>query len=171
MPGAFTPAGMSGELASRELAAPRIFTTSEALLSYCPLPHQSPEAVECAWRRGWTIFSVTIAALERELETELARSDARWQYRIKAGKVRFGREVHAAHKRLKQSVPTFLRESSVSNMLTTPIIESLILPIALLDAWGHSLPGDLLSRGWHRAGVPLEVCRDRSSPPRVPERH
>ncbi len=76
-----------------------------------------------------------IAALEREIETELARTHARWRYQIQAGKVRFGREVHAAHKRLKQSVPTFLRESSVSNMLTTPIIGSLVVPIALLDGW------------------------------------
>lgn len=76
-----------------------------------------------------------IARLERELEVELNRARTQWRYRIEAGRVRFEREVHAAHRRLKQSIPRFLRESSLLNLLTAPIIYSMIVPIALLDGW------------------------------------
>ena len=76
-----------------------------------------------------------IARLERELETELDRARARWRYRIEEGRVRFERGVHLAHTRLKQSIPRYLRESSVPNLLTAPLIGSLIVPIALLDLW------------------------------------
>lgn len=76
-----------------------------------------------------------IARLERELENELNRARAQWRYRIEAGRVRFEREVRLAHKRLKQSIPRFLRESSLLNLLTAPLIYSMIVPIVLLDAW------------------------------------
>lgn len=76
-----------------------------------------------------------IARLERELEIELHRARAHWRYRIEAGRVRFEREVRLAHQRLKQSIPRFLRESSVLNLLTAPVIYSMIVPVALLDLW------------------------------------
>ena len=76
-----------------------------------------------------------IVALERELEIELGRARARWRYRLEAGRVRFERDVRDAHRRLKQSIPRFLRESSLSNLVTAPLIYSLIIPIAVLDAW------------------------------------
>jgi hypothetical protein len=52
-----------------------------------------------------------------------------------AGRVRFEHEARLAHRRLKQSIPRFLRESRVSSLLTAPVIDSLVLPIALLDIW------------------------------------
>jgi hypothetical protein len=76
-----------------------------------------------------------IAGLERDLETELNRTRGRWRYRMEAGRVRFEQEVRVAHQRLKQSIPRFLRESSIQNVLTAPVIYSLILPIAVLDLW------------------------------------
>jgi hypothetical protein len=76
-----------------------------------------------------------IARLERELEVELHRARADWHYRIEAGRVRFERGVRLAHQRLKHSIPRFLRESSVSNVVTAPFIYSLVIPIALLDLW------------------------------------
>ena len=76
-----------------------------------------------------------ITRLERELEAELDRRRAQWRYRIDAGRVRFEHEVRFAHRRLKQSIPRFLRESSIANLLTAPLIYSLVVPIALLDGW------------------------------------
>lgn len=76
-----------------------------------------------------------IAALERELEAELRSARERWRYRIEAGRVRFDRDVRAAHERLQQRIPRFLRESSIPNLLTAPVIYSLFVPIAVLDAW------------------------------------
>ena len=76
-----------------------------------------------------------IVTLEKDLEIELDRARDRWRYRIDAGRVRFERDVRQAHKRLKKSIPRFLRESSVPNLLTAPLIYSMVLPIALLDLW------------------------------------
>jgi hypothetical protein len=76
-----------------------------------------------------------IARLERELEVELNRVRAQWHYRIESGRVRFEREVRVAHQRFKQSIPRFLRESSISSLCTAPLIYSLVVPIALLDVW------------------------------------
>jgi hypothetical protein len=36
---------------------------------------------------------------------------------------------------LRQSIPAFIRDSSVASLLTTPVIYSLLLPFALLDIW------------------------------------
>jgi hypothetical protein len=76
-----------------------------------------------------------IAKLEHELELELNRARERWRYRIESGRIRFERDVRLAHQRLRQSIPRFLRESRVLNVATAPIIYSMIVPIALLDAW------------------------------------
>jgi hypothetical protein len=76
-----------------------------------------------------------IARLEAALEHELDEARERWKYRVDRGRVRFERDIHLAHKRLKQSIPAFIRESEPLNILTAPIIYSLLLPIALADLW------------------------------------
>ena len=75
-----------------------------------------------------------IAQLEQEVEHEVNRARAQWRYRVEAGRVRFERDVHLAHERLKQSIPHYIRESSPLNILTAPIIYSMVVPIALIDA-------------------------------------
>jgi hypothetical protein len=72
-------------------------------------------------------------ALERELEAELNEAREECHYRLEAGRIRFERDVARAHKRLRQSIPRFLRDGSLGNLLTAPVIYSMILPIALLD--------------------------------------
>lgn len=76
----------------------------------------------------------SIAQREREVEHELNRARRQWHYRIASGRVRFARDVRQAHRRLKQSVPRYLRESNPLNLLTAPIIYALVVPVALLDA-------------------------------------
>lgn len=76
-----------------------------------------------------------IADLEREIEVELARVRSEWRYRVEAGRVRFERDVRLAHERLRQSIPRFLGESRIANLLTAPMIYSMVVPIALLDLW------------------------------------
>jgi len=94
-----------------------------AILSYCRMPSRIDDL-----RRH-------IELLERELESEARAARERWRYRLEAGRVRFEREARVAQARLKQRIPRFLRESNPLNILTAPIIYSLVLPIALLDLW------------------------------------
>src|SRR5580765_5697050 len=74
-----------------------------------------------------------IAQLEGEVERELNRARDQWRYRVDAGRIRFERDVHLAHKRLKQSIPRFIRESSPLNLLTAPVIYAMIVPVAIVD--------------------------------------
>ena len=75
------------------------------------------------------------ARLEREVEAELNRISQQGRYHLESGRVRFEREVRAAHQRLKQGIPAYLRESNPLHLLVAPVIYSLIVPIAILDLW------------------------------------
>ena len=59
----------------------------------------------------------------------------RWHDSLYRGHVWFDDEVRRKHRRLKQSLPAFLRDGSLRNLLTTPIIYSLWIPFLLLDLW------------------------------------
>src|SRR5581483_1334165 len=76
-----------------------------------------------------------VAALEREIDVELDTVRSQWRYRIEKGRVRFARDAHAAHRRLRRSIPLYLRESEILNVLTAPVIYGLIIPVAFLDLW------------------------------------
>jgi hypothetical protein len=59
----------------------------------------------------------------------------RWQIRAHRGRVWFDRELREAHRRVRQSIPAYVREGSVLSLLTAPIIYSLLMPLVLLDIW------------------------------------
>ena len=79
------------------------------------------------------------AARLKEAEDDLKRDaeaqQQRWRYRLYQGRVRFDEEASRAHKRQKRSLKAFVAESSLFNLLTAPVIYSLIVPLLLLDAW------------------------------------
>jgi hypothetical protein len=81
----------------------------------------------------------TIATSVRERKTALHHDRRakrrRWGYRVRRGRVWFDRGVQRAHKQLKQSVPAFLWQGSLRNLLTAPLVYSLAVPLLLLDAW------------------------------------
>jgi hypothetical protein len=76
-----------------------------------------------------------IAELEEQIEREMAHARTQFRYRIESGRVRFERDVRHVHKRLKQSIPRFLRESHPLHVLSAPVIYSMAVPITLLDLW------------------------------------
>ena len=76
-----------------------------------------------------------LRATQADLEAEVAIQSRRWHYRIHEGRVHFERQARAAHRALKRSMPRYLRESSVSNLLTAPLIYSMIVPFVVLDVW------------------------------------
>lgn len=45
------------------------------------------------------------------------------------------RDLRRAQRRLKQNLPSYLLESRPLNLLAAPVIYSMVVPIALLDAW------------------------------------
>ena len=49
--------------------------------------------------------------------------------------MRFERDARTAHRLLMQSIPRFIRESGPANLLTAPMIYSLVVPVVILDLW------------------------------------
>ena len=47
----------------------------------------------------------------------------------------FERDVRRAQRRLRQSIPSYVLQSRPLNLLAAPVVYSMIVPIALLDAW------------------------------------
>lgn len=74
-----------------------------------------------------------IRQLEDELRAALLEQEAKISYRIEGSRVRFDKAVKSAHKRLKTSLFTWLRESRPQSFLSAPFVYGMILPIGLLD--------------------------------------
>src|SRR5690242_12723872 len=72
---------------------------------------------------------------EREVLRDFAAERRRWHYRVHRGRVWFDQEVLRAHRRIRQTIPSYIRQGSLRNLLTAPVIYSLLVPLALLDAW------------------------------------
>ena len=64
----------------------------------------------------------------------------RWHDRAYRGRVWFDEEVRRRHRRFRQSIPAFLRDGSLGNLLTTPVIYSL----AGIGFWGGIIFNDAL---------------------------
>jgi hypothetical protein len=76
-----------------------------------------------------------VRQVEEELAQDLRERERRWRYRVRRGRVWFDKEVQQAHRKLRQSIPSFVWNSSPLNMLTAPLIYSLAIPLVLLDLW------------------------------------
>lgn len=76
-----------------------------------------------------------IKALEAELEVELARRRIELNFVVHKGKVRFEQVVIARHRAAKIGLSRYVLDSRPLMVLTAPLIYSLILPFALLDAF------------------------------------
>lgn len=68
----------------------------------------------------------------------MSASPARPVGRLREAEAGLGREnfdPRIAHRRLKQGLIAYIREGGPFNLLTAPLIYSLIVPLAVLDAW------------------------------------
>ena len=79
--------------------------------------------------------SLRLDRLRRALRRSAREQRRRWRYRVTRGRVEFDREVHALHARFRQSLPAYLVGANPFSLLTAPVIYSLLLPFAVLDAW------------------------------------
>lgn len=75
----------------------------------------------------------TLAALEAELDAELAERREAWRYRVDRGRVIFDREIRARHRAARVRLADFLSAARPMVILTAPVIYALIVPFVLLD--------------------------------------
>jgi hypothetical protein len=80
-----------------------------------------------------TVLADKIAALEAELEAELAMRRAELHVGLEKGRVAFEEEILRRHRELRKKLTRYLLEAHPLVVLTAPAIYSLIVPLLLLD--------------------------------------
>jgi predicted membrane-bound dolichyl-phosphate-mannose-protein mannosyltransferase len=74
-----------------------------------------------------------ISALEAELRSTLHEQEGRLLYQIKGKRIEFEQSARQAHERLKTGFLRWLVTYRPQNLITGPIIYSMIVPLLLLD--------------------------------------
>lgn len=74
-----------------------------------------------------------MAALEEELRVEIQAQEAGLLFKIKGKRVEFEQSIKETHRRLKTGFFRWLIAYRPLNLLTGPIIYSMIVPLAILD--------------------------------------
>lgn len=74
-----------------------------------------------------------INTLEDELRTELHKQESRMLFEIKGKHVEFEQAVKQAHRKLKQNFFRWLVTNRPWNLITGPIIYSMIIPLLIMD--------------------------------------
>ncbi len=80
-------------------------------------------------------FVERLHEVETDLEHEVEKRRRRWHHRVSRGRLWFNQELRAQHRRLRQSIPDYIREADRLSLLTAPIIYSLLFPFLVLDLW------------------------------------
>lgn len=74
-----------------------------------------------------------IRDLERSIEDEMRRREEELRYTVRNGRVRFDLEVADLHRKLSSSTLGYVFRGSLPNLLSAPVIYTLLVPAALLD--------------------------------------
>jgi len=74
-----------------------------------------------------------IAQLEAELQTALHNQESKMFFQIKGRRVEFEQSVRSAHRRLKMGFVRWLVVDRPINLITGPIIYSMLLPLIMTD--------------------------------------
>jgi len=74
-----------------------------------------------------------ISELEDELRTALHEQQTRMFYRIEGRRIEFEQGIREAQAKLRHGLFKWLAESQMRNVVTAPVIYSMIVPLAFLD--------------------------------------
>jgi hypothetical protein len=73
--------------------------------------------------------------LEDELETEIAKGRLARGFSVKGTRVQFSKATRRLHRGARRSLYRFLRDMEPFNLISAPVIYSMIIPIVLIDLW------------------------------------
>ncbi|ADL00059.1 hypothetical protein MMB232_00708 [Brevundimonas subvibrioides] len=79
-----------------------------------------------------------IVRLQGELDREIFKRRDALGWRLHEGFVEFEHGVVMEHRRLRRSAAAFVASAPPATVLTSPVIYSLILPLALIDLWASA---------------------------------
>lgn len=75
-----------------------------------------------------------MAALEEELSAAIHEQESRMFFQIKGKRIEFEQTVRQAHRKLKTGLLHWLVNDRPQNLITGPIIYSMVIPLILVDA-------------------------------------
>lgn len=73
--------------------------------------------------------------LQDELEAALSERADKFSYSIENRRIRFKSETLRWQKQFRQGLPKYILRASILNILSAPVIYSLIVPFVLFDIW------------------------------------
>ena len=76
-----------------------------------------------------------IIRLQGELDREIESRRKHFGWSLRDGLVKFEHGITLEHRKLRKGIGRFVAAASPRNTLTAPVIYSLIIPFALIDAW------------------------------------
>ncbi len=76
-----------------------------------------------------------ITELEDDLHKLIQEQQAEFNYRVEGTKIRFEKNIRKAQRRLKTGIFSFILQSQPRNVITAPVVYSIIVPLILLDVW------------------------------------
>jgi len=76
-----------------------------------------------------------IRGLEEELEAEIKKTRLLRGFTVKGKRIKFEKQVRRDQRRFRLGLREFFKDFRPYNLITAPLIYSMIIPIALLDAW------------------------------------
>lgn len=74
-----------------------------------------------------------ISKLERQLLEEFDKKQKSFHYKLEGKRVEFEKDILEAHRKLKSAVLPWVFNSKLRNIISSPFIYSMIIPIALFD--------------------------------------
>lgn len=72
-------------------------------------------------------------SIQEQLEQFFDEARDRFRYTLEDGRVRFSREVQQLHRRYRVSSLQYLMNADLVNVLTAPVIYSMIFPLVIID--------------------------------------
>jgi hypothetical protein len=76
-----------------------------------------------------------LRSVEAEIEVELTKRNERLRFHIERRRIVFEEDVRRIHRAIKTHSARYFFDANPLIVLTTPLIYSLIVPIALVDIW------------------------------------
>jgi len=73
--------------------------------------------------------------LQIELEAALGERAEKFSYSIENRRIKFKSETLRWQKQFKQALPNYIIRASILNIISAPVIYSMIVPFVLLDIW------------------------------------
>jgi hypothetical protein len=74
-----------------------------------------------------------ISKLEKQLTEELDKQREVFSYKLVGKKIKFEKEILEVHRKLKVAILPWLFSSTIRNILSSPFIYSMVIPIGIFD--------------------------------------